>query len=617
MSLKSIKELDFSTLCEKSFFPSPAAWEDQVLYFLMLDRFSDNNEKDYIDIDGKPVSEGFTSKFVFADKGSNAHLPETGHGWKGGNLKGLTSKIGYLKRLGVTAIWISPIFKQVEYFNTYHGYGIQNFLEIDRHFGTKEELVNLVQTAHNQGIYVVLDIILNHTGDIFEYENDRSHFPRWDGSEYTIKGYRNENGEPSIPFGKINPESLPGDQWQNIGIWPEEFQASNTFTRKGNIGDSIWNWENDPEYLEGDFCGLKDVYHGPTDKIDSFVPADSLKHLCEVYKYWLAFADLDGFRIDTVKHMSKGATRFFTSVIKEFAQSIGKENFYLIGEITGGRKSAYLTLEVTGLDAALGINDIPDRLEYMVKGYRNPKEYFGLFRNSELVKKNSHIWFRNKVVTMYDDHDQVRKGNYKARFCAKENGNILNLAVMALNATTLGIPCVYYGSEQDFAGEGNCDCYLRENMFGGDFGAFNSKSKHFFNEDNGIYKELSKILKLRKEKISLRRGRQYLREISGDGEHFGIPEMVGYEIRSIIPWSRIFNDDELLLAINTDINSSRTAWVTLDNGLHRKSEIFTIIYSTDNNQIGEEYTIHENNGKSILLTIPSAGFVILEKMNSD
>ncbi len=106
-----------------------------------------------------------------------------------------------------------------------------------------------------------------------------------------------------------------------------------------------------------------------------------------MYKYWIAYTDVDGFRVDTVKHMHPGATRFFTSVIHEFAQNIGKENFYLIGEITGGRQRAFSTLETTGMDAALGIDDIPDKLEYLVKGYRNAREYFDLFRNSDAGTK--------------------------------------------------------------------------------------------------------------------------------------------------------------------------------------------------------------------------------------
>jgi glycosidase len=96
--------------------------------------------------------------------------------------------------------------------------------------------------------------------------------------------------------------------------------------------------------------------------------------MCKIYQFWIADADIDGYRIDTVKHMDPGATRYFASAIHEFTQSIGKENFYLIGEITGGRKNAFKTLDTTGLNAALGIDDIPDKLEYMVKGYRNPVE---------------------------------------------------------------------------------------------------------------------------------------------------------------------------------------------------------------------------------------------------
>jgi len=103
--------------------------------------------------------------------------------------------------------------------------------------------------------------------------------------------------------------------------------------------------------------------------------------------------------------MDPDATRIFASSIHEFTQSLGKENFILIGDITGGRKNAFDTLAVTGLNATLGIDDIPDKLEYMAKGYRNPLEYFSLFRNSLLINKDSHTWFNDKVVTIFDDHD--------------------------------------------------------------------------------------------------------------------------------------------------------------------------------------------------------------------
>ena len=618
-----LSELNFATLTNRKFLPSPAAWEDQVLYFMMLDRFSDGKEQGYRDNEGNVVASGVTPRFKNEDRGNatrtaeeRKHWFEVGGKFAGGTLKGLASKMGYLKRLGVTAIWVSPIFKQVAFQDSYHGYGIQNFLDVDPHFGTREDLREMVKTAHLHGIYVILDIILNHSGDVFTYDADRYDCqmingnlvcdPRWDGNPYRVKGFNDKTGKPKLPFKPVNLHENPA-AWPEGAIWPEEFQEPSVFTQKGRIN----SWDNFPEYLEGDFLSLKDINLG-RGSLDDFQPSPALRALCEVYKFWIAYADIDGFRVDTVKHMDLGATRFFTSVIHEFTQSLAKENFYLIGEITGGRGRAFETVEQTGLNAALGIDDIPDKLEYLVKGYRNPSDYFDLFRNSLLVQKESHVWFRNKVVASFDDHDQVRKGDNKARFCADKDADKIVLNVLALNATTLGIPCIYYGTEQGFDGHGDNDRYIREAMFGGEFGAFETRNRHFFNEDHSVYQELTKLLEIRRQHITLRRGRQYLRPISGDGVQFGLPHMLGNEIRSIVPWSRLFSGREILLAINTDHQQPRTAWVTIDDRSHQAGERLQCIYSTDKIQLNTTVEVEARNGKSILLTVPAAGFVIYE-----
>jgi len=171
---KTLAELDFDALTDRDFYPSPPAWEDEVLYFLMLDRFSDDNENDYIDNDGNRVTTGSTPLYQNQD-GGNATTTEAdrqqwgraGSGFVGGTLRGLQSKIGYLKRLGITTIWVSPIFRQVAAQETYHGYGIQNFIDVDPRFGSREELRQLVETAHQHGIRVVLEINLNQSGDVF------------------------------------------------------------------------------------------------------------------------------------------------------------------------------------------------------------------------------------------------------------------------------------------------------------------------------------------------------------------------------------------------------------------------------------------------------------------
>jgi glycosidase len=609
-TVKRLSELNFVSLSPAGgLFPSPIAWEDQTFYFLMLDRFSDGRENGYKDNEGNLVRSGTTPAYSPAGaenavktEADAAHWREAGTKYVGGTLKGLESKIGYLKRLGVTALWISPIFKQVRFRETYHSYGIQNFLEVEPHFGSREDLREVVRTAHANGIYVVLDIILNHAGNVFSYSGEQDH--PWTGGMYPVEGFNDKDGNPTIPFVKANPQNLPD---YDGALFPVELQQPDTFTRKGYIK----NWDYDPEFREGDFFDLKDIDHG-YGSADDYQVSAALRHLCEAYKYWIAYADIDGFRIDTVKHMDRGATRYFVSVIREFAQGIGKENFFLLGEITGGRKRAYETLELTGLSAALGIDDIPDKLEYLVKGYRNPNEYFSLFRNSELVNKSSHIWFRNKMVTSFDDHDQVRKGNQKARFCADADASKVVLNVLALNALTLGIPCIYYGSEQCFDGRGGSDRYIRESMFGGEFGAFRTRGLHFFNEDNPVYRELAKVLEIRRKNIVLRRGRQYLRPISAadDGVCFSLPEMVGGEIRSVVPWSRIFNGKEMLLAINTDYDQPKTAWVTIDNDLHQGGDVLQCIYSKDAAQIGQSVTVEARNGKAVLITVPAAGLVI-------
>jgi len=619
MHEKSLLELDLAGLTAgRAYYPSPQHWEDEVLYFLMLDRFSDGAENLFRDDQGQIVTTGTTPPFVPEANGcavgnasDAARWRDAGARFVGGTLSGLESKLGYLRRLGVTAIWISPIFKQVRADESYHGYGIQNFLEVDPHFGSREDLRGLVQTAHGLGIRVILDIILNHSGDVFRY---RDGDPAWSGQKFLVGGFRDNQGTTSLPFGPIGPVDLP-HAYPDGAIWPAELQCPEAFTREGQIR----NFDSFPEFADGDFFSLKDLHHGErrivdgVDAIDSYSVSPTLRHLCEIYKLWIAYADVDGYRLDTVKHMDPGAARFFASVIHEFAETLGKENFYIIGEITGGREFAYDRLEVTGLDAALGISDERARMTALVKGEIDPAEYFDLFRNSMLVRKDFHVWSRDKVVTSVDDHDHVDQGEHKHRFCAG-GFDKLALAVMAFNATTLGIPCVYYGTEQLFDGEGTgswADRYIREAMFGGEFGPFRSRGHHCFNEEQPVYRELARIHRLRQQELPLRRGRQFLRPISGNGTDFGFPARIGASaLRSIVAWSRIFNDRELLAAINTDPEAASTAFVTIDDGLHAAGSRLTCLYSTDASEIGGSLAVEPRNGKSVFLRVPAAGFVV-------
>src|SRR5438128_1328845 len=144
------------------------------------------------------------------------------------------------------------------------------FLMLDR-FSNGQESRTAPDGAGRLGLYVILDIILNHAGDVFAYAADRYPAvdgsgrpfmdPRWDGAPYAVQGYRNAFGDPVIPFGPIDPRTHP-QAWPNDGVWPAELQSPGTFTRKGHIS----NYDYDPEYLEGDFESLKDIDQGEHDR---------------------------------------------------------------------------------------------------------------------------------------------------------------------------------------------------------------------------------------------------------------------------------------------------------------------------------------------------------------
>jgi glycosidase len=595
--MKSIKDFDLNQITkDKEYFPSPREWEDQTLYFLMVDRFSNGHEQNLYDPE-KDYENALQSE------DTKKEWLEAGDKWNGGTLQGIKSKLDYFSELGITAIWISPIFKQVAFEESYHGYGIQNFLAVDPHFGKLEDLRELVKAAHEKGIYIILDIILNHSGNVFTYEADN---PDYTGEQFSIKAFNNSKGEPTIPLKDFSIDEVGSDG----GIWPVELMKPETFSRKGQIT----NWDNHPEYIEGDFFSLKNIHTG-SGELNNFTPSEALKVITECYKYWIAMADLDGFRLDTVKHLHPGATRYFLTEIHEFTKSIGKNNFYVIGEITGGMKFAIETMEKTGIDAALGINKVPNKLENVAKGYLDPDEFFFIFKNSELLGEDETKWYKDNVVTMFDDHDMIIQGGQKARFCADKDTAPLLLNALFLNLMSPGIPCLYYGTEQGFDGSGDSDKYVRETMFDGKFGAFRTMDRHFFNTENSLYQELSRIIQIRKDNIALKQGRLFQREISYDNEKFELPHKMGDGRHTgVVVWSRIFSQEEFLMAMNCNLNEEQKISAVVDGNLHQVRDQFECIYSTDSHQIGEQVEVVERDHKKVLqVSIPRAGCVVFMK----
>lgn len=525
-AFRSVRELNFTPTQEV--FPSPSDWRDLIIYFLLVDRFDDNRK-------------GVRPYSATAPKGKD---PEQGRIFQGGNLKGIVRRLNYIQGLGANAVWLSPVLKnRQEKADSYHGYGIQNFLEVDPRFGRLEDLQKLVRSAHQRGMYVIMDIILNHTGDNWAYPGDHPYY------------FSKQAGAP-FDFGYWRQNDPAAGIHDNDAVWPSELQRPDAYKRRGQIRD----WQDADEAVNGDFLSLKELDIRRPDVLDALI---------KVYKYWITMADIDGFRVDTVKHMESGATAIFCNAIREYCRRIGKHNFFIFGEIVAdddtlqrylGRNSRIdgTNERFPALDAAL---DFPLYfiLEETIKGFLNPSE---LRNRYERFKTHyaDHGEAGQYFVTFVDNHDQMSRP-YRRFMHGNPFPEQAALAIGYL-LTCQGVPCIYYGTEQGFDGGGDNDSYVRECMFGGLWGAFDSTAGHFFKPSHPIYKSIAQIAAIRHREPALRYGRQYFREISGNGMDFGYP----IDGKCTLAYSRILDDTEILIALNLDAEP-RADYITVDTSL--------------------------------------------------
>ena len=521
----SVNDLDFTP--NHSLHPSPIDWRDQFIYFLLVDRFNDGDTQ--------------TEAYLPQDESTERDISE-GRKFQGGKIKGITQRLSYIKNLGCTTVWLSPIFKNnIDQSDSYHGYGIQNFLDVDSRFGTMEDLQELTREAHALDMYVVLDIIFNHTGDVWAYPEGHPYYYA-DGQQF--------------PFGYWR-EHDPAEGMQiDDAVWPVELQDPNVFKRKGEIR----NWGRTDEMRDGDFLSLKEIDINQPKVLDALIKS---------YKAWILNTDVDGFRIDTVKHMEHTAVAVFCNAIREYAQRIGKHNFFMFGEIVGddaeiqkyiGRNVRFENTHerFPSLDAGL---DFPlyFMLEDVIKGFTSPAVLRGRYDNFHQFYAD-HGEAGRYFVTFIDNHDQMSRP-YR-RFMHNNPYPQQAVLAMAYLLTSQGVPCIYYGTEQGFDGGGDNDSYVRECMFGGTWGAFESQGKHFFNEFNEIYHGINSLAIIRKQEATLRYGRQYFREISTDAEAFYHPD----NGECTLAFSRILDTEEVLVCLNLS-NQSRSDFVTVDNHL--------------------------------------------------
>ncbi len=554
-------------------FPSPADWRDHWIYFLLVDRF--NN----------PVSPPNPNTYPC-------------NVYQGGNFAGIRQQLPYLKDLGTGALWLSPVLINPQWFEDYWGgYGTLDFLRIEPRFCSNpaqalqnpdladKEFRTLVDEAHAEGIYVILDIVLNHAGDVFNYEGMRNDAPWNNQREYDVY-WRNEQGVAQGNWTRI--ENVPNIPREG-GIWPKEFQQNDFFRRRGG---------ND---YNGDFSRMKELVTEYRIPDTNLYPVRN--HLIRAYQYLIAKFDLDGYRIDTLQYVESEFARVFGNAMREYALSIGKKNFFTFGEVWQDNDEARIAEfigrntekddDFIGVDAAI---DFPmrKRLVEVCKAFAPPSDlalHFD-YRLQTLRKiVSSHGDAGRHYVTFLDNHD------LSGRFHNKNFPAQTKMALTLLMAMQ-GIPCIYYGTEQGLDGNGDRREYAREALWG---------IANAFSDQHELYQLLQDLSLLRNAQPALRYGRQYFRPCSGNGTDFGYSPYKG----GVIAFSRILNDKEVLVVANTHGEQQTTVHVVVDANINPEGKRWDILFPFDEQGLFPEGSKTQGMYRTIKVTLPPMKVLLL------
>jgi glycosidase len=291
-ALQSVRDLDLSPIPGKTYLSIAREWREDFIYFLLVDRFHDDSDR--------APARG-------PDRSAGVSTPDD---FYGGRIRGITRNLDYIAGLGCTAIWLSPIFENNA--GAYHGYNISSYLDVDPRFGTKQDLVELVEAAHacNPPIRIILDVVINHSGDNWFYPGDVPWF---------------YSGDQQFPFGDWRRPDRP---------LPLELRDPACYHRRGQIGRN--GWDSYPENQHGDIVDLKDFHNDDDDDGSTVINA-----LIAAHCHWIRETDVDGFRVDAVKHMGELACSRFCSMVREYAYSLGKRGFFLFGEAAAPSDDLY------------------------------------------------------------------------------------------------------------------------------------------------------------------------------------------------------------------------------------------------------------------------------------
>ena len=574
-----------------------------MLYFTIPDRFSDGSDANDCGF--------YTSSCVIDDTQANVltngYQPRDRGYYHGGDLAGLRSKLGYLADMGVTAVWVGPVFKNktVQDDSTdlyghsagYHGYWILDYQQVDPHLGTNQEFQDLVNDAHALGIQVYMDIITNHTADVIQLEGNagyrnKTDFPYRDASgvafddadyayygqdPYTFPAVNLSSFPyvPSIPAGDENAKNPP---WLNDPLMYH------------NRGNTNFTGENS-KY--GDFFGLDDLWTERKEVVDGMI---------DIYKYWIDNYGVDGFRIDTTKHVNMEFWQKFGPDILAAAQTDGIQDFFAFGEVYDQAFGSSFMSEFSTKGKLQSTIDfgfqLADRAFTSQSGPTDAlRDFFASDDYYTDADSNAYI-----QPTFVGNHDMGRIGY----FLVQDNPGAVDAELLArsklaqaLMYFARGTPVIYYGDEQGFVGDGG-DKLARQDMFpslvpeyNDDdlIGTNNTTADDNFDPTHPIYQALAGYAALRQANPALRSGAQIHRYSSGTP--------------GVYAFSRIGRDEkiEYMVAFNNAETASQATVPTF----YGAGMQFDLVYAEGGSASASLIT---DAGGSLALDVPPLGFVI-------
>lgn len=517
--------------------PVDRPWADEVIYFVITDRFLDGDPANNIPPGSDPTLYDATKTDL--------------NRYHGGDLRGLEQAIesGYFERLGVTALWLTPPVRNTWFSphdlggakTGYHGYWARDFLDIDPHLASRARpdgtpypdnrdgrllhYRDFIALAHRHGLRVVQDVVLNHAGVVFYYDADNNQrFDRGNAREW-IQPFRPDGPYPNarwtdVPEWGLGPPA-PAAPVQALGRTVSVTGALarlESFGRRGFSPDSLG--KQNGEEVACDFLSLRDFNTDPAS------PAfrDLVHDFVEIHAFYIETLGVDGLRIDTIKHAHPEFWDAFTDGLRRRLGTERARRTLCFGEVYDGNpatlgrytyRSDWPRNPAPALDSVLDFQFCFAVREFL----RKPGQPFGRPQAIEDALKarlggrdtgRGRPFYnqspacdgqpsRDLLVSFVENHDGLN------RFRVQGIDERTNLLAQALLLACPGIPCLYYGTEaglQDTAAQPWQDAESgRMTLFQGPGGRTPAAV-----ESGDSFRTLAALLRLRHDLPALRRG---------------------------------------------------------------------------------------------------------------